>query len=99
MLATTWAPAINDGCLSATIFDSVRAIRQTVQGLLDVNGRHNGSSTARDGLSAAAMDREHNGDGQQWTARWRIEGDGGSGATARDGVTATSTQRRGTARW
>ena len=69
------------------------------QRLLDGNGRCNGSSTARDGASAAAVDREHNGDGQRWTARWRIEGDGGRGTTARDGATATATRRRGTAQW
>jgi hypothetical protein len=32
------------------------------------------------------MDREHNGDGRQWAARWQIDGDGRRGATAMDGA-------------
>jgi len=70
----------------------------TARRLLDGKGRRNGSSTARDGASAAAMDREHNGDGRRWTARWQMDGDGRRGATVMDGVTAT-TRRQGTARW
>ena len=42
----------------------------TAQRLLDGEGWCDGSSTARDGASTAAMDREHNGDGWQWTAQW-----------------------------
>jgi hypothetical protein len=51
----------------------------------------NGSSAARDGASTAAMDREHNGDGRRWTARWRIDRDGrrGGNSTARNGAMVT----------
>ena len=78
----------------------------TAQLLLDGKIRCDGSSTARDGASAVVMDREHNGDGQRWTARWRIEGEGGCNGegwcdrdgnlTARDGTMVT--RRRWTTR-
>jgi hypothetical protein len=50
-----------------------------------------GSSAARDGANAAAMDQEHNGDGRQWTARWRIDGNGwlDGNSTARNGAMVT----------
>ena len=50
-----------------------------------------GSSMARDSASAAAMDREHNGDGRRWTARWQIDGDGrrDGNSTARNGAMVT----------
>jgi len=71
----------------------------TAQRLLDGEGRRDSSSLARDGTSVAAMDREHNGNEWRWTAQWRIEGDGGRGATARNGATAMATRRQGTVRW
>jgi hypothetical protein len=81
-------------CSSMAIDGTTAPLRQgTAQWLLngDGIGRHNGSSTARNGVSAAAMDREHNRDGQRWMARWQIEGDGGHGTTARDIVTLAAT--------
>jgi len=57
--------------------------------LLVFNGRRDSSSTARDGAIAAAMDREHNGDGRQLTARWQNGGDEWCGATVMDSMTAT----------
>jgi len=48
----------------------------TAQRVLDDNGRRNGSLSARDGASMAAMDQEHNGDGRRWTARWLLVGEG-----------------------
>jgi hypothetical protein len=48
---------------SLTVMDGATApLRQgTAQRLLDGHGRRDGSSTARDSASAAAIDREHNG--------------------------------------
>ena len=55
---------------SLTVMDGAKAsLRQgTARRLLDGNRRRDGSSTARDSASAAAIDREHNGDGRRWTA-------------------------------
>ena len=40
------------------------------------------------------MDREHNGDGQGWTARWQLDSDGqrDGNLTVRDGAMATRWQ-------
>jgi hypothetical protein len=53
-----------------TVMDGATApLRQgTARRLLNGNGRCDGSSAARDSASAAAIDREHNGDGRRWTA-------------------------------
>ncbi len=55
-----------------TVMDGVTApLRQgTALPLLDGNGRRDCSSTARGSASAAAIDRENNGDGRRWTASW-----------------------------
>jgi len=47
--------------------------------------------TTRNRVSATAMDRERNGDGQRWTVRWQVDGDGrcNGNSTARDGAMAT----------
>jgi hypothetical protein len=56
--------------LSLTVMDGATApLRQgTARRLLVGNGRRGCSSTARDSASAAAIDRENNGDGRRWTA-------------------------------
>jgi len=54
--------------------------------------------TRWNGVSATAMDHERNGDGQQWTARWQLDGGGQRDGNLMVMDDAMATRRQGTMR-